>query len=71
MINQKIIEKLTSEVLRRLPIDRDENSILINSYIKHYGKIKVTIEERTFYSNGINAIGGNFKVKDFKRIGII
>ena len=71
MINQKIIEKLTSEVLLKLPLENEESNTPILSYIKQYGKINIKVSNRLFYCNGIDFIGGIVTNKDINGLGII
>ena len=45
--------------------------MLITDYIKKYGKLTIDFDnDKSFYCNGINGIGGKFKVKEFKTKGI-
>ena len=71
MENQKIIEKLTSEVLLKLPLENEELNTPIISYIKQYGKIRIDIKDRSFYCNGIDFIGGIVTNKNIKIVGVI
>ena len=71
MENQKTIEKLTSEVLIKLPIDKEYNNTPILSYIKQYCKIRIDIKDRSFYCNGIDFIGGIVTNKNIKNVGVI
>lgn len=71
MVNAKLIEKLTSEVLLKLPIDNKELNTPILSYIKYYGKINIKIKDRVFYSNGKDFIGGSITNKTIKNLGVI
>ena len=71
MQDQKIIKKLTSEVLIKLPIEEEFKQTPILSYIKQYGKIEVKIKDRSFYCNGIDFIGGIVTNKNIKIVGVI
>ena len=44
----------------------------ILEYIKKYGNIEIKDKNNNwiFYSDGINQIGGKFKAKDIKRLGM-